>query len=230
MDARLGGAALLLLVAAACGLPRDPEGTLDRVRGGVMRVGVIEHEPWVLLRDGDPTGAEVALVEGFAGAHDAEVRWVEGPEERLFPALEHRELDLVVGGLTRGNPWTGRLEPSRPYFESRLLVGVPPGHPLPDNLEGMEIAVERGTHVAALVADEGGVPVRVDDLAEASGPVAAEEWRVRALGLHPTDVVLETSSHVVAVAPGENAFRVAIERYLEARRPDVAGLLQEAAS
>src|SRR3712207_7643050 len=39
-------ASLLALVAAACDLPRDPEGTLQRVRGGTMRVGVVERRPW----------------------------------------------------------------------------------------------------------------------------------------------------------------------------------------
>jgi polar amino acid transport system substrate-binding protein len=219
---------LLVLVAAACDLPRDPEGTLERVRGGVIRVGVIDHAPWVVHGNGDPTGVEVALMQGFARTQDANIRWIEGPEGRLLRALEDGEVDLVVGGLTRERPWDRRLEPSRPYFESRVLLGVPPGDPPPESVEGMEVAVQDGTHVAALVADEGGVPVRMESLEEAPGPVAAEEWRVRALGLRPTDVVLETSAHVVVVVPGENAFRVAIERYLFDRRTEVPGLLEEA--
>jgi polar amino acid transport system substrate-binding protein len=42
-----GWTALLILAVAAgsCGIPRDPRGTLDRVRGGTLRVGVAERAP-----------------------------------------------------------------------------------------------------------------------------------------------------------------------------------------
>src|SRR6185369_5924264 len=35
-----------VLLVAACDLPRDSDGTLDRVRGGTMRVGVVIDTPW----------------------------------------------------------------------------------------------------------------------------------------------------------------------------------------
>ena len=35
-----------VLLLAACDLPRDSDGTLDRVRGGTMRVGVVIDTPW----------------------------------------------------------------------------------------------------------------------------------------------------------------------------------------
>ena len=37
----------LLLLAASCSLPRDSDGTLDRIRGGTLRVGLAENPPWV---------------------------------------------------------------------------------------------------------------------------------------------------------------------------------------
>lgn len=36
----------LLFLLAACDLPRGSDGTLDRVRGGTMRVGVVVDTPW----------------------------------------------------------------------------------------------------------------------------------------------------------------------------------------
>jgi polar amino acid transport system substrate-binding protein len=52
---------------AGCDFPADPEGTLDRVSGGTMRVGVIEDPPWVILEDGrEPAGMEPELVRQFA--------------------------------------------------------------------------------------------------------------------------------------------------------------------
>ena len=50
----------ILVVATACSsLPRDPEGTLERVRHGALRVGLVENPPWVVRTAGEPQGAEV---------------------------------------------------------------------------------------------------------------------------------------------------------------------------
>jgi polar amino acid transport system substrate-binding protein len=213
-------------MVAGCGLPRDPEGTLDRIQGGVLRAGLLEHPPWATGEGGDPTGVEVTLLEGFARDHDARVQWFPGPEEELLRALEHRELDVVVGGLTADNPWSRRFQFARPYFEDRVVVGVRAGSSLPEDLDGMRIGVLDGSDVAALVEERGAVPVRLMDLGEADGPVAGEVWRVRAVGLEPTDVVLATRSHTIAVVPGENALRVALERYLVSLSPEVPAMLE----
>src|SRR5687767_518503 len=85
--------ALLLLVACATP-PEDPEGTLDRVRGGTVRVGLTEHDPWTLV-DG-PAGVEVELVERFAERLDATIEWTDGSEQEMFGALEAGSLDLVI--------------------------------------------------------------------------------------------------------------------------------------
>ena len=54
---------------AGCGvtIPTDPEGTLERVSGGTLRVGVSPNPPWTEVTQGaEPTGTEVRLVEEFA--------------------------------------------------------------------------------------------------------------------------------------------------------------------
>lgn len=77
-------AIMIALVLCACDIPRDPEGTLERVSGATMHVGVTHHPPWVQLGDSEPTGVEVQLVRHFAEEIDAEIEWVEGSEEELF--------------------------------------------------------------------------------------------------------------------------------------------------
>ena len=60
---------VLLLGLTSCGItiPQDPEGTLEKVSGGILRVGVSEHAQWVQLPPtGDPQGIEPELVEEFA--------------------------------------------------------------------------------------------------------------------------------------------------------------------
>src|SRR5688500_9905358 len=96
--------ALALLLGACDATPWDPEGTLDRVSGSIMRVGVTASEPWVSIESGDPTGVEVTLVQRFAESLDAEIEWVEGSEEELFGALKYGEIDLLIGGLSIRSP------------------------------------------------------------------------------------------------------------------------------
>jgi polar amino acid transport system substrate-binding protein len=119
----------------ACDLPRDPEGTLERVRGGVLRVGAIDEAPWVVHdahRDahGQPRGVEVALVEALADRLGAEVRWDHGGETRLLAALERFELDLVIGGLDADSPYADEVGFTRPYYEAdghAHVLAAPPG-------------------------------------------------------------------------------------------------------
>ena len=215
----------LAVVLAGCALPRDPEGTLNRVEGGTLRVGLTEAEPWTRLEGGRPEGVEVALVRAFARELSAEVEWTPGSEAELVGALAARELDLVVGGLTRDTPWTEEVALTRAYATTRVLVGVPRGTRAPRGLDGLRVSAERGDEVAGLLEDEDAVPVRVADLAAARGPVAAEAWRLEALGLEPTSLELDTTEHAMAAPLGENAFLVRLERFLLAREARVQRLL-----
>jgi polar amino acid transport system substrate-binding protein len=111
----LGVAALLLL--AGCGtLPRDAAGTLDRVRGGVLRAGATEHDGRVAITDdGTVSGPEADLVTAFAASLDAQVEWTTGSEAHLVSLLERGGLDLVVGGFDTKTPWAQQVAATRPY-------------------------------------------------------------------------------------------------------------------
>ena len=108
---------LLGLLIAGCDLPRDPEGTLDRARGGVLRAGAAEAAPWVVRRasGGAPAGPEAQLVEEFARSIDARVEWHWASSDELLRRLEHRELDVVVAGLTAQTPWKTHVGVTRPW-------------------------------------------------------------------------------------------------------------------
>jgi polar amino acid transport system substrate-binding protein len=223
---RLGVTAVALaLLPVACGIPRDPEGTLGRVQGGLMRVGIAEHPPWTVLDDA-PTGVEVDLVEGFARLLDAEIEWFPGSEHELLTALHRRELDLVIGGYTDDDPWAKEATFTEPYVKIRVVVGAPPGRAPPSDIEGLSVAAESGTEIPSLVGGAGGVPERVEDLSTADGLVAAEEWELRSLGLVPGEAVLTESRHAMAVPSGENAWLVRLERYLTEKRGSIDDLLE----
>jgi polar amino acid transport system substrate-binding protein len=220
---------LTALILTACGIPRDVEGTLERVQGGTIRAGITENAPWTDLSSGRPEGVEVDLIETFAVTLHAEVEWFDGSQAELLQALEKRELDVVVGGFTADDPWAQMVTFTQPYAEISTLVGAPPGHPAPEEIDGMRVATERGHETAALVEEAGGIPVEVDELSGARGPVAAEEWELKALGMVPTDLELDRAQHVLAVPLGENAWLVRLERFLSARAPSVDELLRERA-
>lgn len=118
----------LALVLPGCGIsiPADPDGSLQRVSGGTLRVGVSPHPPWTVVDGtGDPTGDEVELVTEFAQRIEAEAVWVVGGEEQLIARLEHEQLDLVIGGLTADTPWSEKVAVTRPYREVTDSVGEP---------------------------------------------------------------------------------------------------------
>jgi polar amino acid transport system substrate-binding protein len=190
-------------------------------------VGVTHNEPWVQLSNSDdPQGVEPALVRRFAAGLNAEVDWVEGSEEELVDGLKERQLDLVVGGLTRKSPWKKEAALTRPYLTARLLVGAAPEATVPEDLAGVAVAFERGTEAGGLLGRKTDAkPVAVEELRNARGAVAADEWLLDDLRLRSTGVELSKNDHVIAAPLGENAWLVRLERFLLTRRGEIRQLL-----
>ena len=120
-----------LSIAGGCVLPRDPNGTLNRVTGGTLRVGISPHPPWTDWKgDASPTGIEIELIERFASELGAEVVWVRGSETPLLKSLEQYKIDLVAAGMTDDHLWKDRVGLSRPFAETaagRHVLAAPPG-------------------------------------------------------------------------------------------------------
>lgn len=144
---------LALLVLTACGtIPRDPDGTLERVRSeGVLRVGASDGAERVEVhveqgeREAQVRGAEADLVAGFAEQIGAEVEWTIGGETELMHAMQRGELDVIVGGLHSDSPWADVVSLTRPYAESTDPEGTTVQHvlavPLGEN--GILVELER---------------------------------------------------------------------------------------
>jgi ABC-type amino acid transport substrate-binding protein len=124
-------AALAGVLALGGCIPQDPEGTLERVRAGTLRVGVGHNPPWTDLASGaDPLGIEIELVEELADSLGATIQWRLGSEADCMPALERFELDLYVGGVPHDTAWSRRVALTRPHARSEaqdIVLAAPPG-------------------------------------------------------------------------------------------------------
>lgn len=122
-------ATVLLLALAACGAyPADPHGTLERVTGGVLRVGVVHNEPYVSVTGPSPSGTEVDLVTGYAEQLGATIEWTAGNEGELVSRVEHGQVDLVIGGLAKDTPWQKKVGLTQPYATSVDQFGAKQQH------------------------------------------------------------------------------------------------------
>jgi polar amino acid transport system substrate-binding protein len=221
---------LVAIAAAGCQYPRDPDGTLNRVDGGVMRVGVTEADPWVELDGGRPVGgAEVELARRFARDVGARIEWVQGSEEELVDAAKEGQVDLIVGGLTNKSRWKKDVAFTRPYVETRAVVGIPAGESFPDDFAGVPVAAELGSEEEGLLAQKTEARVvPVTSLAPRAGrPAAVPHYLLDDLELTDSGTELDEAKHVMAVKLGENAFLVRLERFLLNREEEIERLLIE---
>jgi polar amino acid transport system substrate-binding protein len=216
------------IAASGCQYPRDPDGTLNRVEGGVMRVGVTEADPWVALEGDRPVGgAEVELARRFARELGARVEWIQGSEEELVDAAKEGQVDLILAGLTSKSRWKKDVAFTRPYVETRAVVGTPPGGSYPDDFAGVPVAVELGSEEEGLLeqrTDARVVPVR-DLAARAGRPAAVPDYLLDDLDLTDSGTELDEAEHVMAVKLGENAFLVRLERFLLDREDEIRRLV-----
>lgn len=223
---------IVILGVSGCRVPVDPNDTLDQVQGGTLRVGLTHNPPWTSSGGKSGDGIEMRLVRELAEELDAQIEWRYGPEHELMTALEHFELDLVMGGFTKPNPWEKHVALSRPYFESSLVIAVAntsraAGGPFEsDDLKGMRIAVHPDTPSGAYVRAQGGIPVPLHEAEAATLPLAVPDWRVAALGLKPV-FKLQKLQHVMALPPGENRWIVFVERFLHKKKNGISALAND---
>ena len=218
-----------LFAASGCDIPRDPEGTLQRVRGGTIRVGVAEHDPWVVIdATGEPTdGVEVDLVEEFAASIDADIEWIDDETEELIAGLHTHSLDLVIAGLNSKSPFSKDATFTHPYITTFTTIGIPLQTDVDVDLTGTEVAVEAGSELEGLVRKLDVVVEVVDDVTMVEGAVVIDNWLLDDLGLKASDVRITETDHVMAVPHGENAWLTALERFLLANGDRARELLEE---
>lgn len=144
-----------LLLVAGCGeIPRDPQDSLERALDrGSLRVGIVDNPPWVIERESNPAGGvEGVLAAAFAADLGLSVEWYPGSSETMFEALRKFEVDLVIGGFSKSNPWSKYVGFTLPYYSGQEDVGAKPE----DN------RVEKVDHVMAAPPGENAFIMRLE--------------------------------------------------------------------
>jgi len=218
-------AVVLLLAGTGCDLPRDADHTLERIQDGTLRVGVIHHPPWVIDSGSEVKGVEVQLVQAAAADLKTKIAWVSGSESELLSSLHERQLDLVIGGLSRSSPWKHQVAFSRAYYVDSTVVSSPAGV-RQRSLKGDSVAVEAGDPAAGDLRKKGATPISVAKLAGVQGLVAAPAWQLSRLGRPPSGILLRTEERSMALGPGENAWLSWLERWLYGRQQSVPAMLR----
>lgn len=100
---------LLTAAVAGCGdIPKDTEGSLDRIREAkAFRVGLIAGSE-------DVEGRGRRLIQAVAADSGATPQLTTGAAEPLITQLEEGELDLVIGTMARKSPWALKVHASKP--------------------------------------------------------------------------------------------------------------------
>ena len=226
---------MLLLFTTSCArFPQDPHRTLAQVlASGTIQVGVIANEPWVTgSMDETPRGLEPQLITAFAKELGVEVEWHWGSTEAMFDALTHYELDVIIGGLTKANPWGREVAFTLPYYTDDLIVGVPPTVSPPTTLDGVVVAIPADTLLSDELEEQGAIPKLQEDLTNYAGPVATNAWAIAGMGWQPTEFTLRSDQHVMALPRGENAIVMRLETFLldQTTEAQIADLLWKAAT
>jgi polar amino acid transport system substrate-binding protein len=221
-------ALVVVLPLAACdALPRDPGHTLQKVRNGELRVGVRESEPWALRDNNVMSGVEVGLVQELARRLNAKIRWVTPGPERAepFDSLYRGQIDLVIGGITEDNPWSGRVTFTRPYISSATVIAASKW--TLTSVDGESVLVDPAFPHMEKLKELGAVPVF-----EKHGP-ADPQLQVKPLwalsGKENVITTLVEERHVFALPPGENAWLVYVDGFLQSHRDAAWRGLREAA-
>jgi polar amino acid transport system substrate-binding protein len=136
---------------------------------------------------------------------------------------------VIAGGLTRAWPYMREVGLTRPYVDTEIQIGVPPGTDLPDELGGVEVWVEANSEAAALLKqeEEDAIPVTYERLEEVDGIALLHTYEIDALGYERTDHILRDDEHAFGVPMGENAWLVELEQFLLDRGEEAEDLLHE---
>ncbi|MGF6822333.1 ABC-type amino acid transport substrate-binding protein [Microbacterium sp. ZKA21] len=120
------GALVLALSGCLGTMPVDPDGTLESVTDGTLRIGLSAEPDLAELGSGPgdpPDGPLIELANDYADSIDARISWTPAGEETLVGLLEDGAIDIAIGGFSAETPWSERVGTTRGYSDLPDLKG-----------------------------------------------------------------------------------------------------------
>lgn len=113
-----------LILAASCS--GETGGTFDRIRKNKqVLVGTdAVNLPFEFGKGMGVQGLDVDVAEEIAKDIGFEIRWIKTPFERLFTALQNREVDFVISAISITDERKKNVAFSTPYFTSGQIVAT----------------------------------------------------------------------------------------------------------
>jgi polar amino acid transport system substrate-binding protein len=114
--------AATLMVAAGPAAARELQEVLNT---GTLRVGITLYAPWAMRgNDGQLVGFEVDVARQLAADLGVKAELLPYDVERLIPALESNEIDVIAAGLTITPERALHVNFSAPYAESGMTLAT----------------------------------------------------------------------------------------------------------
>lgn len=193
--------------------PKDPANTLEKVQNNVLRAGITESPPYVIIKNDEPSGIEVEIIKGFAQELNARIEWVKGSEETIMELLKERELHICAGGFSSKSLWKKHVYLVEPHDTLVYSWGVPSGK-LPEEIEDKDVYVKRGTIAGALAAKKDAKPIYVDSLSGNEPLILAPKKDLRKMDYNISEETVKKVMISLAIPKGENAFLEKLNTYI----------------
>ena len=117
--------AIIVLGALALGGEAAARDLQDVLNTGTLRVGVTLFAPWAARgADGELVGFEVDVAQQLAADMGVKAQLLAYEVERLVPALEAGEIDVIAAGLTITPERALHVNFSEPYAESGIALAT----------------------------------------------------------------------------------------------------------
>lgn len=131
-----------------------------------------DYPPLEFKKDGKLVGFDVELVKAIAQKEGLEIEWKEMKFDGIIPALQSKQIDVAVSGITIRDDRKKVVDFTNPYLQSGLSLIVKKDSTINklEDLKGKTIAAKQGTtglDKAKELADKYGAKVKIlqDDTA-----------------------------------------------------------------
>lgn len=224
---RLFSLLIVLIIGLAACADSDNDGEEGSADNDVYTVGVDNtYPPFEFTVDGELKGIDVDLIEAIADDQGFEIEIEQMDFSGIIPAMQAKELDIGMGGMSITDERKETVDFSDPYFEAGISLVAEEGNTeieSIEDIEGKNVVVKKGTVGARFAEenqDEYGYDniTQVDDSASmfqevsnGSSDVLMEDYPVISYAIVESDLDLEIvgdrltgDDYGISVLKGEN--------------------------